>query len=244
MKFRSFHSVVSDICAIAFDDDSAKYRARVSRALINVMAELNMNMLTPVKSVFVVITSNFTARLPIGASSVTKVGVMCGSNLKLISRNERVYRPETPICNCSTTAPSSTESCSACTFHNVMSGSVYGEVYGYRPDPWANGEYRYDEFSNTLQFSSGSDIFEGQEVLVEYKCVDAPEALNMIPASLVNMLTFRVSQVLNMTSKPGISQLSGREFNTSYQAAIRAWNQYTPEDLIAALMGENMSAPK
>ena len=243
MKFRSFHAVVSDICAIAFDDDTGKNRSRVSRSLINVMAEMNMHMLTPVKSAFVTITSNFTASLPSGASSVTKVGVMCGSNLKLISRNENVYRPETPICSCSTSA-SSGESCSACTFHNVMQGNVYGEAYGYRPDPWANGEYRYDEFSNTLQFSSGSDIFEGQEVLVEYKCVDAPESLNLIPASLVNMLIFRVSQVLNLTSKPGVSQLSGREFERSYQAAIRAWNQYTPEDLISALMGENMSAPK
>lgn len=245
MKFRTFNSVVQDICAINLNDERGRKAGLVGRTLRNVLSEWSFYLPMAVKAQFFPISSAFTIQLPTDCLVVSKVGVMCGDRLKLFGRNEDVWRQTgEPLCSCdvvSTDAASS--SCAACTFHNVQFGNKYGEAYAYRSDPWAGGEYRYDSQTNTLQFSSGDDVAEGMQVLVEYKCDDA-STFALIPSTWVNLLGFRVAQILNISVNGGVAQLNEREYQRSYSGLVRAWNHFRPEELISALRGQSMGAPK
>lgn len=247
MKLRSFGDVVNDICAVYLNDESGTYRTRVGRTLRIVMAELSLHIDTPVKSKVFVMPESFAISMPKECVDVTKVGVLRNNNFVLMGKDQKVYRrkPE-PTCACSTTE----DTCVACTFHNVslegvVDGGGLGEVYANRVDGYANGEYRYDPHQNIVMFSSGSDVSPGAEILIEWKSAVSSESLNLIPEELVNLLGHKVAEKINLAKgRTGQSSMNHQLANKAYSAIVRRWNRFSPEELIAALSGESMSAPK
>lgn len=244
MKFRSLLDVATDICIVNLNDGNLSKRGAVIRTIRIVMDEMAFHLNTPVKSGFFEIKDGFKVNLPDDTIMVTKVGTMCGEHLKLFGRDERVFRAEhDPLCTCYSEAPGTTESCTICTFHNLQFGNRFGEAYAYKRDPWANGMYRYDEATNIIYFSSGQDVVVGEKVLVEYK-VSNDETLNMIPAEMVSYLGHKVAAKLNISTSMGEYKANTIEAARSYSSLVAKWNNFSPEDLIAALTGESMGSPK
>jgi hypothetical protein len=240
MKLRSFSSVVSHICSVNLDDDAGKLRGKVARALRSSLDELGAHLPTTIKSAYFTVSSALTIQLPEDISDVTKVGSVCSGAWTLMSRNDSIRRGLPETCSCDTAA---NESCTACTFYNVPIGtSNYGEMYGIKANALFRAEFRHNKSDNRLEFNSG--VSEGDQVLVEYKCVGSDETLALIPAEWVNMLGSYVASQVNTQNRPGVAQSHKQNFLASWSALKTANNPYTGRELIAALMGESMPAPK
>jgi len=247
MRFRTISDVARDICAIALGDPEGTKLAVCARTLRNVLDELNVHINANIVTKRFEIADNFTLGMPNDTMDVLKVGALTDNGrLRIMGVDEGIKRDvPTTGCSCSSTESSDTETlCSACCFHNAAWGSSYGELYGYRPPTFPNGMFRYNKRDNRIEFSSGYDVSAGAEVVVEYRAALGGEEYNLIPAEIVNALTFRVSEILNMSSRPGVAQANYQAFARSYYAYKSAQNPYTDADLVAALRGESMSAPK
>ena len=238
MKLRSFASVVSDICSTHLDDDAGKLRGRVARALRNALSEMGAHLSTPIKSGFVTVKDNLTADLPEDLSQVTKVGYSCDGGVALMSRTSDIRRALPEKCSCE-----GDSSCPSCTFYNVQTlPNQYGEVYSLKGNFFGRAEFRHNTTENRLEFNS--IVKGGDKVLVEYKTVGSDESLALIPAEWVNMLGSYVAAQLNTQNRPGVAQAHRAAFQASWNALKAAGNPYTSVELISALMGESMSAPK
>lgn len=248
MKFKSLQDIAGDICVVYLNDAAMHKQSAVVRAISIVMNELGLHIETPVRSRFFKIPASFTIAMPNDCLAVTKVGKICDGNFVIMARDEKVYRATAePLCGCG-----ESDTCSLCTFHNVIfpvnmgpMSLALGEAYGYKGDQYPNGEYKYDKSNNLVMFSSGDHVYEGSEVLIEYHTATNSQALNLIPAELTHMIASRVSQIIEHgRGNRGKAADHNSEFRNSYSALIRRWNRFTPEELVAALMGESMSAPK
>lgn len=237
MKLRSFASVVTHICSVNLDDDAGKMRGKVSRALMSALDEMGAHLETPIKSEYFTVSDSLTINLPSSVSDVTKVGTFCDGAWTLISRNNDVRRGLPEACSCE-----GDESCPACTFFNVNFDGVFGELYGVKSNALGRAEFRHNKTENRLEFNSYVDA--GDQILVEYKTVGSDESLALIPAEWVNMLGSYVAAQLNTQNRPGVAQAHRMNFQASWQALKTAANPYTGKELIAALMGESMPAPK
>lgn len=240
MKLRSFASVVNHICSVNLDDDSGKLRGKVSQALRACLDEFGAHLPTPIRSNYFTVSDSLTIALPTEVSQVTKVGTMCNGAWTLMSRNESVRRVTIEACSCSDTAG---ESCAACTFYNVpMGATALGELYGVKANGIQRAEFRYNRDENRLEFGSG--VSSGDQILVEYKTVGSDEDLALIPGEWVNMIGFYVAFAVNQQHRSGVAANNYAAFQSSWNALKAANNPYTGKELIAALMGESMPAPK
>lgn len=240
MKTIGFPALVTTICSVHLDDDSGKLRAKVSRALAAAIDELCPHMKTPIRSSVFSVSDSLTVQLPSEVTQVTKVGFVCGDRVELLWQNNNVRRRlPSSDCTCSGTESSS---CEACTFFNIEHDGLPSQMYGLKPAHVAKAEYRYNETEGRLEFGSG--VSAGDTVLVEYKVVGSAADHAVIPAQWANMLGFYVGATVLSSTKPGTSSHLYRMFQNSYEAIKFSSNTYSAAEMISALMGESMYAPK
>ena len=244
MKYRTIKSVALDLCALHLGDPEGNKEALAIRAIALVMDELSLHINANIVSEKKVIGANFTIQMPESCIDVLKVGVVDnGGRIRIMGRDERIRRevPEVAGCSCGNSETQTDEECSACCFHNLVDGNFYkGELYGYKPVLFKNGTFRYNEKQNRLEFASGYDVYDGAEVLVEYRAALGGNEYNLIPSPFALALIRKAAAEIDTRN----SERHMREFNRAYSAYKQAIVTYNEHDLLAALKGEMMSAVK
>lgn len=245
MKFRTLRDVALDLCALHLADPEGNKVALAIRALRNVMDELSIHINANIVSKYFTIADNLTIQMPPDCQEVLKVGVLCGSRVRIMGRDNDIRRaiPEASGCSCSETTDTE-DVCPACSFHGYFGEGKYGvrEFYGYRQDQFPNGRFRYNSKENRIEFGTGYDIETGAQVLVEYRQAYGATDYNLIPAPFVVALTHKAAALID--ARPGVANNHMNEFRRAYTAYRNANFVYTAEDIVGALIGERMSAPK
>lgn len=251
MRYRTLNSIASDLCALHLGDPAGQKMGLAVRALRNSLDELNMSVLPNVVSGMMEIADDFTIMMPGDCIQVTKVGVILEDNgiVRFMGRMDNVRRAvESNCCVCDETPTEETVTANISlgnTIHNVFYTSTRkGELYGYRLPQFPNGMFRYNRGENRIEFSSGYDIVVGNKVLVEYLSSLSGEGYNMIPSELANAIMYHSAMSLNLSSRPGIAKNYMNEFLRSFGEYKTIALSYDIPDLVAALRGESMSAPK
>jgi hypothetical protein len=221
--------------------------AGVVRVMSSVLDELNLHDgIEYYRSEVMEIDDNLTISLPKDCINVMKVGVVGqDAKVRVMGNDDRIRRKglaDTNKCTCDDTTD---DICTACTFCNVWWGNSYfGELYGAKSVEFANGSYRYDRPRNALEFGSGYDISAGAKILVEYKSALDGEGYNMIPSENAMAVAFRTIMALSASVAPGRAQYAEHQFKVSWAMLKRRKINNNPLDLIAAVKGQSMAAPK
>lgn len=246
MKFRTLRDVALDLCALHLADPEGAKSTLAIRALRSVMDELSLHIHANVVSKYFTIAENLTIQMPADCQDVLKVGVLdSGNRIRIMGRDEQIRRaiPEAPGCSCTETTDT-TEVCEACCFHNFGWEGKYSvrEFYGYKQPQFPNGQFRYNEKDNRIEFGTGYDIASGEEVLVEYRQAYGATDYNLIPAPFAVALMHKAAALID--ARPGVSAYHMNEFRRAYTAYRNGRFVYSAEDIVGALKGQYMSAPK
>lgn len=246
MKFRTLREVALDLCIIHLGDPEGAKTALAVRALRSVLDELSIHINANIVSKYFTISENYTVQMPADTMDVLKVGVMdtCG-RIRWMGTDYGVRRdiPQTSGCSCTDTT-STDEVCSACTGHNFFGEGKYGvrEHYGYRVPYFPNGTFRFNEKENRIEFGTGYDIAAGAQVLVEYREAYGANEYNLIPAPFAVAVMHKAAALIDM--RPGVAASHMNEFRRAYTAYRNGKFTLTADELVSALKGEFMSAPK
>lgn len=246
MKFRTLREVALDMCLLKLGDPEGTKTALAVRALRMAMDGLSLHINANIVTKYFTISDAFTIQMPSETMDVLKVGVLCeNGRVRWMGRDNEIRRdiPESSGCSCTETTPAD-EVCSACACHNVFYEGKYGvsEFYGYRVPYFPNGRYRFNEKENRIELGSGYDVVAGAQVLVEYREAYGANEYNLIPAPFVPALMYKALALIDM--RPGVADSYMREFRREYAAYRNGKFVYTADELVAALKGPQMSAPK
>lgn len=246
MKFRTLREVALDLCAFHLGDPEGVKTALAVRALRSVLDELSIHINANIVSKYFTISENYTIQMPADTMDVLKVGILDANNrIRIMGRDEGIRRDiqATPGCSC-TDETATDEVCPACSFHNFFWEGKYGvrEFYGYKQPQFPNGKYRYNEKENRIEFGSGYDIAADAQVLVEYREAYGANEYNLIPAPFAVALMHKAAALIDM--RPGAASSHMHEFRRAYTAYRNGKFTYTADELVSALKGEFMSAPK
>ena len=247
-KYDTLDSLTRDICAIGFNDPEARDYIMVSRAVHRAVEQLNFIVSPPVKTVELSIEDNLTVDLPGDCVEPIKVGTIVDGIIRIMGRNDHLYTlGVTPkyTCGCqdteTTTEATTTERCDACTFHNYGNG----EVYGYRPKMFPNGQYKHDPTYNRLIMGSGFDIEVGGSVVVEYISMTSADDLCLIDKRLFSCIRQRVISWLKQNANQQESRIADMHFQKEYRLAKKLMtDHYSLQDWAAAFRGERKSGLK
>lgn len=246
MKFRTIRDVALDLCAFHLGDPEGAKAALAVRALRTVLDELSIHINANIVSKYFTISDNYTIQMPQDTMDVLKVGVVDSNNrIRIMGRDEGIRRDIQAIPGCSCTSETATdEVCPACSFHNFFWEGKYGvrEFYGYRQPQFQNGTYRYNEKENRIEFGSGYDIDADAQVLVEYREAYGANEYNLIPAPFAVAIMHKAAALIDM--RPGAAAAHMNEFRRAYTAYRNGKLVLTAEEIVAALKGQYMSAPK
>lgn len=266
-RFDTFDVVVRDICAYLNDPDASKKYGMVARFLRRSLEELNVSMIGNIKSVLLLIEDNLTAPLPDDFNYVSKIGVCCNGQLRILPQNEKLCVPESPnmwIC-CTCTEPSSMTStqvaqtqnpqgCSHCTFHNVIAPTggafnnttwgnglfAYPYWYGVHAKNY-NGSYKIDDQNGQVIFGSGCDTAPGSMVVMEYNAALGNSDYAFIPRTYFNVLLHKTAYYI----KKGQEQiLENRNFIRQWKMLKRTVCNFTLEELVQSIRSGFSSAPR
>ena len=252
MKNRTILDVARDLCSFHLGDPQGTKLGLAVRAVRNIMDELSLHIPISIRSAAFEISDSLTIQMPVDCQEVLKVGVLGSDNrIRIMGRDQNIrldVQPANHTCACGSTEATTAEAaseCDACCFHGFYSDKYgVGELYGYRPDYFPNGRYRYNAKMNRIEFSSGYDVAAGSEVVVEYRDAMGANDYNLIPAPAVVAITHKAAAMLMTTSKSGAAQLHMNEFRRAWSAYKAGMFPYNELDILAALKGEGMSAPK
>lgn len=249
MRYRTLTSLANDLCVLHLGDAAGNKMGVALRALRATMDELNMSVAPNIVSQLFEIGSDYTIQMPASCMQITKVGVLCdnGGKVRFMGRVDDIRRGIEPVCCLceDATATSSAVTCNACAVYGVpFSISSKGELYGYRPPEFPNGTFRYNRAENRIEFGSGYDVFDGSSVLVEYLSSLGGNEYDMIPSELGNAFMFHAAHTINMSARPGVANNYMNEFKRSFNTYKSIQVNYDADDLVAALRGQSMSAPK
>jgi len=200
---------------------------RIQRLLFDAMRDIKINISPDIRSVVRTIGSDFSVSLPSDSVRVYKVGKLCNDGSISIFGEEKKYveKSQCDCPGCSGTAVSgqsaseevaiSTPYCTANTFHNFWFNSYYGGLYGARDDRFENG--KWSENDGTITFSSGTEVYEGAKVVIEYETSFNKKQLQMIDDEDADILRNKVLHEFFLTSKPSISQMYYNKFRVAIE---------------------------
>lgn len=238
--FLRLDSFVRDVCAI-MDDVDAKGYAKCVRITRSTLAELNM-LLPYIKSELFAVSENMTIVLPEGVIDVLKVGYMNNYGRLIAIDKDDALRVELTNQGCESEPDEEAEGVRL-QFHNFL-GNEYGEVYGYRVKESGLGTWRFNRDTQRVEVGSGSHVFPGAELAIEYRtALDDSEAL-LIPAEAEPALRWKVLQMMNFSKNLGASQVALSNFAVAYRQLQDRYRRYSLEDLVRAIKGEMRLAPK
>ena len=268
ISFQTYDHTVRDICAYLGDDEAKTLYVRVSRFLRLALQELHLYLIPKaIKSVILEVNSNMTVDLPQDFQTLSKVGVCCDDGrIRLIGRQDDKCIPgKEPLfdcCDCeneNADATSSKTCCASCTFHNVnceesigsfseryfgLRGPYVNYMYGITPKMWSNGTYRMDERNSRLIMGSGTDVYPGAEIMIEYNAALSDDQYDLIPKKAVPVLMYKTASMIKADKNPNAAEREFQQFKIHYRLLKKTYETYTLEDYVAALRGTYKSSPK
>lgn len=274
MKFESIDKIVKDILATSGDEEFKNY-IPVARSIRRTAQQMNIFLLSAVKGIVVTIDENLTVPLSSDVDDILKAGTLLSNGrLRVMGRDDNFHslielkeNGAPSACTCDPdlkeavekeiddlAASISTEvgavTCTACTFHNVLCDSLFGDsngtLFGYRPEMFSNGRYKYDPIHNRIIFNGGADAKVGDKVVVEYKSNTASHEVALIPSVYYKCLRHKVLQEkAEVTRDLRMSAYHGQKFKDEYDIALRILSpSYTLEDYLGAFRGGYFNSPK
>jgi len=256
--FVSMDETVRLICSYLGDDQASKLYVKVTRFLGLALDDLSLKVLPNIKSALLKINDNFTVDLPKDFWKISKVGVCCGREIRLLGRNHDLCKaafPKDPPIQCCTcdkeegseeTASDTDNCCPACTFHNFSghSGSYLNEyptyLYGYQPkNQFIGGTYDVDNQNGRLILGAGCDVAVDKELVVEYSATLTTKDYALIPREARTTLMHKVASQIG-TNK----QFDLRAFKREYYELKRNYDRYSLKDWHAAIRRGYKSSPE
>jgi len=260
LRFTTLDTVVRDVCSMMGDAEFKEY-VRVARLGRHVLQELNLLAIPSYRSDWYTIGSSFTVALPSDCIQPTKVGTLDNNGrINLFGTEDRLRiqldnELDNPV-SCdnpdldhgsttSTTTINASTAGSGVWFSNVNSrGEYIGELYGLRQRPFTNGVYRYDKERNLIEFGVGSAIYEGQQVIIEYKAALGEDQYKLIPVEWSTAIMYRTLQHLDAFKRANVSQVHFRQFLREW-ATIKRQAQAKPiKEWVAAIEQARYGSPK
>lgn len=232
--------LAQEICDFDLNDADRQNMSRVITAVSNSLTELNYHIGFNIISREFEMPANYQIEVPDDCIEVIKVGTFCNGYIQVFGLNNKLVSPET-ACGCK-----ADENCPACTFHGEYQTSYrnyYGEAYGTKRTQFPNGFYRWDRQQRRLIFGSGSEIFEGSRIIVEYQTSLNMEGVKLIPDEYKPIIKYKALSLYFEGPNPGQSQFYYRKF-VSQVDILKRTRMPSPAQIIAALRGEMMSAPR
>lgn len=242
-NIETFDSVVRDICQLTGDNDYVNY-VMVARAVRRAIHDLKLNMNPSITWEKATIDGQYNAAVPANAAKVTKVGKMTGTGrLRLFGRLERIYDNRNTVtaeegctCNTVTTEPNEVEAtptqhCPGCTFCSIY-GNHYRKMFGFKIKGFPNGMYAVSEDGLQLNFTSGFDVYDGSEIVIEYAMAIQSEAFTAIPYEAFETIYYYTLTKIG----PANERIYNFErYKKEYFRYKNLNTDYTAQDIIRAL---------
>ena len=261
-QFENIDTVIRDIAAFdRFEYDMvARAVKRAFQYLIDSeLVDEGIKYFNNIKSDYVTIADNWTAKLPKDCAEVIKVGYQITdsgrSELRYLGHRRFIHRQDIkdaeivfPACTCTTatvttvTATTNTQlsqyeqetlGLDSLVFHNLAMRGGYGELYGYRPVMYPNGVYTVDYENNRLVLDSGTDIQSGNTLVVEYKSHLTSDSYKYIPFIAFDALRYKALEYLDTQNATTNKMFFARELQRIRSAA----HEITIDDLMQVLSG-------
>jgi hypothetical protein len=245
----TFTSMVKRFCTLRNDPDHRTYLPVATAAQV-ALNQMQMFAFPSVKSTPLTIQDNFSIILPDDYAGFIKIGSLCeDGTIKVFGYEPGLQPPEVThresACSCTTETAVASQSCEACTFHNLYYGNrLYGEYYGWRPKQFTNGKYRLDIENNRINLNGGNDIVVGDEVVLEYKPKLSNASLKVIPEDAFLMIYHKTNEILASGKTPTLATHHGAQFLKEYKAFKKLYSPTTGKDIVAAFRGETTGSPR
>lgn len=229
MRFVTAYEIATDIC-INMGDSQMLQIARVLRNVTNAVNELYTHALPFITSEAFTVPANLVVTLPAHAGMVTKVGV-----LKADGKISMLY-PETGIRRAlknaqDECAPDESDSTN---FYNCNISGYFYPQYGYVEDPAAQGTYRFDMQSGTIELGGNGMVTVGSEIIVEYKS-HTNERYMLIPEEAKTMVYQRAIFHYKSFSKPVEAEVHFKQFLREFSQLKALLGKRDPAVYIRAL---------
>jgi hypothetical protein len=221
MMLETVDNTIRNIMAHGGIDVNSGY-VRVQRLLFDAMRDIKINISPDIRSVIHTIGSDFSVSLPNDSVRIYKVGKLCSDGSISIFGEEKKYvegfECDCPGCSGTSVSGQSVSEevatdvpyCAANTFHNFWFNGYYGGLYGARNDRFDNG--KWSENNGVITFSSGTEVYEGAKVVVEYETSFNKKALQMIEDEDADILRNKVLHEFFLTSKPSAASTYYQKF--------------------------------
>jgi hypothetical protein len=262
--YDTYDVVVRDICAYLGDPDANKKYVEVARFLRRALNTVNLHLVGHIKSIPLEIGENLTTPLPDDFNHVTKIGVCCEGQIRVLPQNEKLCIPEDIDSFICCTCPASehilgngcktdhNQGCGHCRFHNITNTSTFqfpGWVSPFMTYPYwyghhgknYNGSYRIDHTNGQVVFGSGCDVCAGKIVIMEYNAALGDAEYQLIPRRYFDVLLHKTASYIKRGNE---HLLEKREFEQEYIRLKRSETETTLEELVQALQAGLSSAPR
>lgn len=216
------------------DPDAATYPA-VAKIVRATVSNLGLYLPNGLQSRIFTVPDSMVVPLTNDVLSVVKVGVISSdgklmilwedNTLRVAMKNEEAIVPEG--CETDTVVQD--------TFCGLVIQSDYGEAYGYYPERYPWGAWRYDQKNNTIELSSGLRVGPGDRVVVEYRTSPGAEAMANIPIDAEMSIIYKALSMLYAGTKPGLSQYNLTLFRREWGQLKRLHRERHPEEWAATL---------
>lgn len=210
----------------AIDPSAGGAYIRIQRILFDAMRDIKINVSPDIRTVFATIGSDFSVEMPKDSIRVYKVGrLKSDGSISIYGEDKRYFDNSTPCdcpgCSGETVSGQSTSSavttvapyCSNVTFHNFWFGNKYGELFGARDNKFENGTW--SENGNSITFSTGTEVYEGAKVVIEYETSFNKKELRFIKDEDADILRNKVLHEFFLTSKPSAANAYYQKFRTA-----------------------------
>lgn len=201
---------------------------RVQRLLFDAIRDIKINVSPDIRSVIKTIGSDLTVRMPDDAVRIYKVGKLNTDGSITIFGEIKKYIDNSVECDCpgcsgtAVSGQSSTNSvttavpyCASTTFHNFYFNSYYGGLYGVRDDRFEAG--KWSENDGVISFATGSQVYEGAKVVIEYETSFNKSQLRMIDDEDADILRNKVLHEYFIVTKPGVAGMYYNKFRTAIE---------------------------
>lgn len=252
----TLEALVRDYCAIVLGDMKADQYVRVARTMRVVLEELHLLAIPFIQTKELTITDALVAVVPPDCVKPLQIGTLnSDGRIQIFGHDHRIRRTATndidnPV-DCdnpdydqtlTSTVPAPTD---GIVFFNFNGRSGYiGELYGLRRRAFANGTWRWNQAEGVIEFGSGSLIWAGQTVIMEYKSTFGEDIHRLVPKQWQNTINARTSQLLNSNSNPNKAEMQFRQFLREYQTVKRHMQNVPLAELQAHIEEARYSAPK
>lgn len=243
----SLDALVRDFCVIQLGDLKQEQYVRVARAMRIVLEELHLHAMPHVQSKQFQISDSLTVAAPPDMVKPLQIGTLdMAGQYQPFGQTTRIRRQaandmDNPV-DCdnpdhdgtlSSTVPSPAD---GIVFFNFTGRSGYiGELYGLRKRAFQNGQWRWNQSDGVIEFGTGSYIWSGQTVILEYKS-DMGEAVHyMVPKVWQNAISFRTLDLLTSGANPRAAQQHFNRFKTEYYTIKRTMQNVSPAEFHAAI---------